>query len=127
MAKEMPSKLLVNNGANPKRRRAAALQKLRQQEGAPFPRASVLECAGPAALWIGTRQQKALRTNHLTRRITAWFEENARDLPWRRTRDPYAIWISEVMLQQTQVKTVIPYWERWMHQLPTLGSLADCR
>ena len=54
-----------------------------------------------------------------------WFAANARDLPWRRTRDPYAIWVSEIMLQQTQVKTVIPYWERWMQQLPTIESLAE--
>lgn len=53
-----------------------------------------------------------------------WFATNARDLPWRRTRDPYAIWVSEIMLQQTQVKTVIPYWERWMRELPTIESLA---
>ena len=54
-----------------------------------------------------------------------WFAQNARDLPWRRTRDPYAIWVSEIMLQQTQVKTVIPYWERWLRELPTVESLAD--
>jgi A/G-specific adenine glycosylase len=54
-----------------------------------------------------------------------WFGLNARDLPWRRTRDPYAIWVSEIMLQQTQVKTVIPYWERWMRELPTIEALAD--
>ena len=53
-----------------------------------------------------------------------WFSANARDLPWRRTRDPYAIWVSEIMLQQTQVKTVIPYWERWMRELPTIQSAA---
>jgi len=53
-----------------------------------------------------------------------WFAKNARDLPWRRTRDPYAIWVSEIMLQQTQVKTVIPYWERWMRELPTIESVA---
>ncbi len=53
-----------------------------------------------------------------------WFAANARDLPWRRTRDPYAIWISEVMLQQTQVKTVIPFWERWMRELPTIQAAA---
>jgi A/G-specific adenine glycosylase len=53
-----------------------------------------------------------------------WFSQNARDLPWRRTRDPYAIWVSEIMLQQTQVKTVIPYWERWLRELPTIQSLA---
>ncbi|MGA2280718.1 MAG: A/G-specific adenine glycosylase [Verrucomicrobiota bacterium] len=56
-----------------------------------------------------------------------WFAQNARDLPWRRTRDPYAIWVSEIMLQQTQVKTVIPYWERWMRQLPTIGAVAKAR
>jgi A/G-specific adenine glycosylase len=53
-----------------------------------------------------------------------WFSANARDLPWRRTRDPYAIWVSEIMLQQTQVKTVIPFWERWMRELPTIESAA---
>lgn len=58
-------------------------------------------------------------------RLTRWFDGAARDLPWRRTRDPYAIWISEVMLQQTQVQTVIPYWTRWMERLPTIQALAD--
>jgi len=53
-----------------------------------------------------------------------WFARNARDLPWRRTRDPYAIWVSEIMLQQTQVNTVVPYWERWMRELPTVDALA---
>jgi A/G-specific adenine glycosylase len=53
-----------------------------------------------------------------------WFAANARPLPWRQTRDPYAIWISEIMLQQTQVKTVIPYWERWMRALPDIAALA---
>lgn len=56
-----------------------------------------------------------------------WFDKNARDLPWRRTRDPYAIWISEIMLQQTQVKTVIPYWERWMRTLPTVEKFAKAK
>jgi A/G-specific adenine glycosylase len=53
-----------------------------------------------------------------------WFSANARDLPWRRTHDPYAIWISEIMLQQTQVKTVIPFWNRWMRELPTVKAAA---
>ena len=53
-----------------------------------------------------------------------WFAANARDLPWRRTRDPYAVWVSEIMLQQTQVKTVISFWERWMRELPTLETAA---
>ncbi len=54
-----------------------------------------------------------------------WFAAHARDLPWRRTRDPYAIWVSEIMLQQTQVKTVIPFWERWMRELPTIEAAAQ--
>jgi A/G-specific adenine glycosylase len=63
----------------------------------------------------------------LVPRLLSWFAANARDLPWRRTRDPYAIWVSEIMLQQTQVKTVIPYWERWMEELPDIRSLARAR
>jgi len=56
--------------------------------------------------------------------ILDWFTVHQRDLPWRRTRDPYAIWISEIMLQQTRVQTVIPYWERWMTEFPDVPSLA---
>jgi adenine-specific DNA glycosylase len=59
--------------------------------------------------------------------LLSWFAANARDLPWRRTRDPYAIWVSEIMLQQTQVKTVLGYWERWMTALPTVEALAQAR
>ena len=59
--------------------------------------------------------------------LNKWFARNARDLPWRRTSDPYAIWVSEIMLQQTQVKTVMPYWERWMAALPTIESLARAK
>lgn len=57
-------------------------------------------------------------------KLETWFEKNARDLPWRRTKDPYAVWISEIMLQQTQVKTVTPYYERWMRTLPTVQKFA---
>lgn len=57
--------------------------------------------------------------------LTRWFERNARDLPWRRTGDPYAIWISEVMLQQTQVATVIPYYEKFLGRFPTVERLAE--
>jgi A/G-specific adenine glycosylase len=56
--------------------------------------------------------------------LLVWFRANARDLPWRRTRDPYAIWVAEIMLQQTQVSTVRPYWERWLQVLPTVAALA---
>jgi A/G-specific adenine glycosylase len=75
----------------------------------------------------GRNPQSAIRNPQLKRLVSLlidWFSENARDLPWRRTRDPYAVWISEVMLQQTQVKTVIPYWNRWMRELPTIEAAA---
>jgi A/G-specific adenine glycosylase len=54
-----------------------------------------------------------------------WYAENRRSLPWRDTNDAYAIWVSEVMLQQTQVKTVVGYFERWMRRFPTLRALAE--
>lgn len=57
-------------------------------------------------------------------RLIDWYESRKRDLPWRRTADPYAIWVSEVMLQQTQVKTVLGYYERWMERFPTVKALA---
>jgi A/G-specific adenine glycosylase len=53
-----------------------------------------------------------------------WYALQGRDLPWRRDRRPYAVWISEIMLQQTQVKTVIPYFERWLQAFPTVADLA---
>ena len=54
----------------------------------------------------------------------AWFRENGRDLPWRGTTDPYAVLVSEVMLQQTQVERVVPRWERWLERWPTAHALA---
>src|SRR3954467_6638796 len=57
-------------------------------------------------------------------RLSRWYQKNGRDLPWRRTRDPYAIFVSEVMLQQTQVSTVIPYYERWLRRFPNIERLA---
>ena len=56
--------------------------------------------------------------------LQAWFGRNARDLPWRRTRDPYAILVSEVMAQQTQVDRVVPRWERWLARWPRVEALA---
>ena len=56
--------------------------------------------------------------------LVNWYEKRKRDLPWRKTRDPYAIWVSEVMLQQTQVKTVLGYYERWMQRFPSVKALA---
>jgi A/G-specific adenine glycosylase len=58
-------------------------------------------------------------------RLLAWYDQHARDLPWRRTRDPYAIWVSEIMLQQTRVDTVIPYYGRFLSRFPDARSLAD--
>jgi A/G-specific adenine glycosylase len=56
--------------------------------------------------------------------LLAWFREDGRDLPWRRTRDPYAILVSELMLQQTQVERVIPRWRAWLQRWPTAKALA---
>jgi A/G-specific adenine glycosylase len=61
----------------------------------------------------------------LSARLLDWYERNKRDLPWRQTADPYRIWVSEVMLQQTQVATVIPYYERFLARFPTLQALAQ--
>lgn len=57
--------------------------------------------------------------------LLGWFDVHQRDLPWRRTRDPYAIWVSEVMLQQTRVETVRRYWDRWLETFPTVAALAS--
>ncbi|MBY5034569.1 A/G-specific adenine glycosylase [Streptococcus gallolyticus] len=56
--------------------------------------------------------------------LLEWYDKNKRDLPWRRTSDPYAIWVSEIMLQQTRVDTVIPYYESFLYRLPTIADLA---
>jgi A/G-specific adenine glycosylase len=59
------------------------------------------------------------------KRLLDWYAQFHRDLPWRTTTDPYAIWVSEIMLQQTRVATVLPYYERWMQRFPTVQSLAE--
>jgi len=90
-------------------------EKSREPENRPRPAAMGFVLPSPSALRSGAR------------RLLKWYARNARDLPWRRTRDPYAIWVSEVMLQQTQVKTVIPYWERWMRAFPEVNDLARAK
>ena len=60
----------------------------------------------------------------ISKRLINWFDSHARDLPWRRDRTPYKIWISEVMLQQTQVRQVIPYYNKFMTEFPDITSLA---
>jgi A/G-specific adenine glycosylase len=60
----------------------------------------------------------------LHRALLRWYEAHKRDLPWRKNRDPYRVWISEIMLQQTRVETVIPYYERFLSHFPTVDDLA---
>ncbi len=66
-----------------------------------------------------------LNQKNLVQELLDWWDQGHRDLPWRRTEDPYAIWVAEVMLQQTQVATVLPYFERWMARFPTVDVLAQ--
>ena len=87
---------------------------------------SVTAKAGPTAVLpfaVDELDQHVIR--ELRSRLLNWYQHQGRDLPWRCTRDPYAIWMSEIMLQQTQVKTVIPYYERWLQQFPTVADLAQ--
>lgn len=65
------------------------------------------------------QQIQAFQTTLLT-----WYDQEKRDLPWRRDHDPYHVWVSEIMLQQTQVQTVMPYYNRFMAQFPTVADLA---
>jgi A/G-specific adenine glycosylase len=68
-----------------------------------------------------------LRYKEVSSLLLKWFRKNARDLPWRKTKDPYAIWVSEIMLQQTQVDTVEPYYHRFLKRYPTVRRLARAR
>jgi A/G-specific adenine glycosylase len=65
----------------------------------------------------------AKNSSLIRRKLLCWYDRNKRDLPWRRSADPYAIWISETMLQQTQVKTVLPYYEKFLRAFPTVSAL----
>lgn len=62
---------------------------------------------------------------YFSRELLVWYRANRRDLPWRRNKDPYRIWVSEIMLQQTRVDTVIPYYNRFMERFPTVQALAE--
>ena len=70
-------------------------------------------------------RDKLSESSQLTQRLLIWYEKYSRTLPWRVNTDPYVVWVSEIMLQQTRVEAVIPYFLRWMEQFPTLKSLAD--
>jgi A/G-specific adenine glycosylase len=100
----------VARGAHPR-------QKRRQQRGHAATALADATVAGP-------RLRQALR-----RDLARWFADvrDARRMPWRRTRDPYAIWLSEIMLQQTRVESVIPYYERFLAAFPTVEALAEAR
>ncbi len=63
--------------------------------------------------------------NKISKKIEQWYRENKRDLPFRKSNDPYAIWVSEIMAQQTRIDTMIPYYETWMKKWPTIQSLAQ--
>ena len=71
------------------------------------------------------RAEHSTRVDLVEEQLLAWYSENGRDLPWRETSDPYAILVSEVMLQQTQVERVIPRWRAWLERWPTPTALAD--
>ena len=70
--------------------------------------------------WLQTRWRSDLR-----RKLLTWFSINQREMPWRSDPTPYHVWVSEIMLQQTQVTTVLPYYRRWMQSYPTIADLAD--
>ena len=66
-----------------------------------------------------------MKVSEFRRQLLSWYEGQRRDLPWRRTVDPYAIWVSEIMLQQTRVATVVPYYERFLARFPNIEALAN--
>jgi A/G-specific adenine glycosylase len=69
-------------------------------------------------------KEAGIQKEKIQRRLIQWYKKKGRDLPWRRTLDPYAIWISEIMLQQTQVDTVIPYYRKFLRTFPSIKELA---
>lgn len=71
--------------------------------------------------------QFSLKTNSITKDLIHWFEKNQRNLPWRKTRDPYAIWISEIMLQQTRVDTVIEYYKKFLNKFTSIKKLSEAK
>lgn len=95
-----------------------------------MPRAKTPPLPSPSTPSARTKPSESLTPEEAAeiRRVRApllrWYDANRRDLPWRETRDPYAIWISEAMLQQTRVETVIPYWHRFLERFPDVDALA---
>ncbi|RLB45135.1 MAG: A/G-specific adenine glycosylase [Deltaproteobacteria bacterium] len=89
------------------------------------PRSQKRRAAEPAAATLSPEALPAAWVRETRTRLLRWYGRHKRDLPWRQSRDPYAIWISETMLQQTRVETVIPYWHRFLEHFPDVASLAD--
>ena len=73
---------------------------------------------------MGKQEKDAEKIVRVRKRLLEWYERNRRDLPWRRNRDPYAIWVAEIMLQQTRVAVVVERYQAFMARFPTLLSLA---
>ena len=80
-----------------------------------------------AAVTLAPRQLAPHQLVPLRRSLLAWYRVNRRDLPWRRSRDPYRIWLAEIMLQQTRIATVLPYYERFLARFPSVMQLARAR
>ena len=75
------------------------------------------------------KEAKFSQSNNLEKAvpyIIEWYQNNKRDLPWRANNNPYAVWISEIMLQQTRIEAVIPKYLAFMHELPNIESLVGC-
>src|ERR1700742_3784851 len=69
----------------------------------------------------------SLRTHQFRRHLLEWYDRHKRDLPWRQDRDPYRVWVSEIMLQQTRVNAVLEHYRRFLHLFPTVEKLARAR
>src|SRR3990172_3314344 len=93
--------------------------------GTPPSHGTVGEAAIIPLSLVGSGRYNRRMSNALSERLLSWYRHNARDLPWRGTGDPYVIWVAEVMLQQTRVETVLPYYQRWMDRFPGPKALAE--
>lgn len=74
---------------------------------------------------MSSDKEEIIRQKKIVQPLLTWYAQNARKLPWREDTDPYHIWVSEIMLQQTRVETVKPYFERFMKRLPSVWDLAE--
>ena len=114
-----------------KRRDSSPRNPPRNDKARLFPH--LIRCAFPAIhrcakiAPVSILKVPAAQKPKFKRRMLSWFAERKRDLPWRRTRDPYRIWLSEIMLQQTRVAAVIPYYEKFLAAFPNLAALARAR